>query len=154
MIKKIGISIYSYENILKLYKLIKFDVIQAPINIFDNRCDKFGKFILNNNIEVHARSVFLQGLFFLHHESLKGKKMEVIKKPLLKLRNYQRKSGYNMYDIALSHVFRKNYVKKIIVGVHNISQLKKIMNFKYINKMRKICRLSNNDVTLIDPRLW
>ena len=64
MIKKIGISIYSYENILKLYKLIKFDVIQAPINIFDNRCDKFGKFILNNNIEVHARSVFLQGLFF------------------------------------------------------------------------------------------
>ena len=154
IIKKIGISVYSYENLTKLYKLIKFDVIQVPINIFDNRCDKLKSFILKNNIEVHARSIFLQGLFFFNFEDLKKKKMILFKKPLSNLRSFQKKLRFNIYDIALSHVFKKSYVKKVIIGVHNISQLKKILNFNYVDKMKKINNLNINDNALIDPRLW
>lgn len=80
--------------------------------------------------------------------------MILFKKPLSNLRSFQKKLRFNIYDIALSHVFKKSYVKKVIIGVHNISQLKKILNFNYVDKMKKINNLNINDNALIDPRLW
>ena len=49
------------EEILKIFKP---DIIQCPINIFDNRLTKnnFLKRFSDKGIEIHARSIFLQGL--------------------------------------------------------------------------------------------
>ena len=63
-IAKIGISVYEVGEIKRILKFWKPEIIQMPINIFDHR------FIKNNflpklkklNIELHARSCFLQGM--------------------------------------------------------------------------------------------
>ena len=64
-ITKIGVSIYSEEQLQKIIDSFDIDLVQLPFNILDKRLKDSG--ILNNifsqGIEIHARSVFLQGLF-------------------------------------------------------------------------------------------
>ena len=71
-IKKIGISTYMNnlsDNIIKKYK---FDIVQVPYNIYDqSRSDNgFFRTLKDNNIEIHVRSVFLQGILLLNHKKL------------------------------------------------------------------------------------
>ena len=50
-----------------LGSFIKPEVIQIPLNILDTRLYRSGvtRKLHSKNIEIHARSVFLQGLFYL-----------------------------------------------------------------------------------------
>ena len=64
IIEKIGLSIYN-PNELDLYlKNYNFEIVQAPLNIFDRRIINSGwlKKINEKGIEFFARSIFLQGL--------------------------------------------------------------------------------------------
>ena len=67
IIKNIGISLYENDEIEYVLKnFYNFDFIQIPFNILDNENMRF-KHILDakkKNIKIHARSVYLQGLFF------------------------------------------------------------------------------------------
>ena len=64
IILKVGISSYYPEKIHKLFKIFKFDVVQVPLNIFDQRLlySKIYNLKSFKNIEIHVRSVFLQGI--------------------------------------------------------------------------------------------
>ena len=64
IIKKIGVSLYNFDNTFKIIRDIPIDVIQVPFNILDQRLleKKNLRFIKKNKIEVHVRSIFLQGL--------------------------------------------------------------------------------------------
>ena len=94
--QKIGVSIYTnqeFENALN-YDLI--DLIQIPFNLLDNFNNKGDliKKAKSKNIEIHARSVFLQGLFFKDHKSLKNSMKSItpyLKKLLAFVINIQKK---------------------------------------------------------------
>ena len=65
IINKIGVSIYSEKEFYELKKYYnKIDILQLPINIFDQRLidSNFLKRIKRYNIEIHARSIFLKGI--------------------------------------------------------------------------------------------
>ncbi|MES2854617.1 MAG: aldo/keto reductase [Bdellovibrionota bacterium] len=61
---KIGVSVYNQEQIDALWSKFKFDLIQLPLNIFDQRLFKSGAVqrLIDSGVEVHVRSVFWQGL--------------------------------------------------------------------------------------------
>ncbi len=69
LVEKIGFSVYSGEQIDKLLDLYDFEMIQVPVNVLDQRLIKGGelKKLKNKDIEVHARSIFLQGLLLMFH---------------------------------------------------------------------------------------
>ena len=152
-IRRLGISVYSFENIKKLYKNISYDVIQLPSNIFDNRSDNYKNFFKEKCIEVQARSVFLQGAIFLKKDSLNFKS-SFKNTELNKFINFCQKKSLNKYDVALSHVFNKKYIDKIIVGVHNKDQLNHILKFKQNKNTQFLKKFSSNNPKLIDPRKW
>lgn len=65
LVKKTGISVYDPNELLNLYdKIPEIDIVQCPVNILDQRFlqPNIQKFCMQNNIELHARSLFLQGL--------------------------------------------------------------------------------------------
>ena len=93
IINKIGISVYDFKNIKNLYKKFKYDVIQIPCNIFDNRSDKFEFFFSKNKIEVHARSIFLQGLAF-SNEKLLSYRFKKYSKIILSLQELTKKKKF------------------------------------------------------------
>ena len=49
------------------------DIIQTPFNLIDRNIEKLGYFskLKKRNIEVHVRSIFLQGLLLMKYEKLK-----------------------------------------------------------------------------------
>ena len=81
IVKKIGVSIYEEKELEEILKIFKPDIIQCPINIFDNRLTKnnFLKKFSDKGIEIHARSIFCKvyycrmGIKFLKNfQSLKS----------------------------------------------------------------------------------
>ncbi len=162
LIKKIGVSVYDKSQIKFLLRNFNFDLIQIPINIFDQRLLK-DDILLNlkrRGVEIYARSVFLQGLIFLDKNNL-PLKFKSIKKQLEKLNEISLKYNISKEEVALLFVNTINEIDKIVIGVEKIDQLQR--NVKILNKsenFNKIRILINfedffiEDTNIIDPRKW
>jgi len=72
MVKKIGVSAYSSKQIAAILGKFNIDIIQLPINIFDQHLfvDGWLEKLKNKNVEIHARSTFLQGLLLMPRTSI------------------------------------------------------------------------------------
>ncbi|KZL94100.1 aldo/keto reductase [Clostridium magnum] len=164
VINNIGVSIYDVpelELILKEYKdLINF--IQIPFNIFDQRWIK-GNLLENAKeagIEIGARSVYLQGLFFADKrkmDKIHSKTFYYVSKlnELCKLKNISKE------EALFSYVKEQLFIDYILIGCENKEQLEQ--NIKIFNKEVKftnierecICNnFSDIEKDIIDPRRW
>lgn len=161
-IKKIGVSIYDKSQIKFLLKNFDFDLIQIPINIFDQRLlmDDILVDLKKRGIEIYTRSVFLQGLIFLDKNNL-PLKFKSIKKQLEKLNDISLKFNLSKEEIALIFVSTINEIDKIVIGIEKIEQLKRNIkianNFKNFNKIKSIINFKYfaiEDEDMIDPRKW
>lgn len=157
IIEKIGVSIYNPEEvnlILNKFKPHKPDIIQLPYNIFDNRFQVTGvlKKLKKLKIEVHARSIFLQGLFFKDAESLPGY-FDKWKKEIKKFQ--KNKNDDIIYNICYNFVNNNKFLDKIIVGFKFPTEIKKFFKnieyppIKVFNKINLV-----NDVKLVNPNFW
>jgi len=161
-IKKNGVSIYEPYQLEFLVKYFDFDLIQLPINIFDQRfiTNKSLQRLKRKNIEVYARSIFLQGLLFLEENTL-SPKMKKFKNYLSRLNEISLKYNFSKEEIALLFVKAITEIDKIVIGVEKIDQLQR--NVKILSKsdsFNKIKTLINfkdffiKDANIIDPREW
>jgi len=161
-IKKIGVSVYDKNQIKFLLKNFNFDIIQIPINIFDQRL--LEKDILyslkKRNIDIHARSIFLQGLIFLNKDSL-PLKFKSIRKYLEKINKISLKFNISKEEIALLFINSISEINKIVIGLGKIEHLKK--DIKAVNRLEKLTKIERfinfqdlfiRDVKIIDPRKW
>ena len=75
LVDKIGISIYSPDELTIVLNKFQFDLVQAPFNPIDHRLITSGwlKYFEENNVELHVRSIFLQGLLVTHPSELPRK---------------------------------------------------------------------------------
>tara|TARA_X000000950_G_scaffold288490_1_gene405513 strand:- start:398 stop:1744 length:1347 start_codon:yes stop_codon:yes gene_type:complete len=156
LVKKIGISIYDFEILRKYEKKLKsLDVINLPYNIFDRRLEKreIIKIIKRNNFEIHARSVFLQGILTKKFKKLPSFFVQW-KKHFIKWENFLKKNKISAYEFCLLFVLKNQLISKIIVGFENKKQLN---NFTTI-KLRKIKNMPKFNISknsnLIRPDLW
>jgi len=154
LVSKIGISIYNSNQIKKALKIFKPDIIQLPLNVFDQRLIKDGtlKLLTDQNIEIHARSIFLQGLFFIKKNNLHPYFNPWEKQ----ITNFQYECKLNKITplkAALSFVINIPEVSKCIVGVNNLNQLDEILDS--IKKPKIIYKdFSINNENLINPINW
>ena len=64
-IKKYGFSLYFTEHLEYLLENnISFDLLQVPVSLFDQRFVKYFPILKDKGVEIHARSIFLNGLYF------------------------------------------------------------------------------------------
>ncbi len=71
-VEKIGISIYSPDELAALMPRYRIDLVQAPFNLIDQRLKTSGWLarLKQNDIEVHTRSAFLQGLLLMSQSAI------------------------------------------------------------------------------------
>ena len=152
---KIGVSIYDFSVLDKILKKFKFNLIQAPFNILDQRLVEKGwlKKLKKRKIEVHARSIFLQGILLLKHNQL-PKKLIKLNKKLIEWENWLKKNKLNSLQVCLSFVLNQHQLDGIIVGYNNTNQLKQILKLKQIKNNFSLPNLNIKDKKLIDPREW
>ena len=70
IINKIGFSFYTLNELNQVLNIFKPDMVQVPINIFDQRFldKKIIKKLIKSKIEIHARSIFLRGNLIENNE--------------------------------------------------------------------------------------
>lgn len=158
LIKKIGVSLYSVDQLKVVVNDSSVDLIQLPVNVFDLSADKM-ELLRRARIsgkEVHARSVFLQGLFLRDPEMLTGNLFSF--RPYLEKLNYFTKQmDIDLKKYALNFVLHQQCIDRIILGVERVEQLQEnlslmIDNFD-ISKCPKI-ELADQDMYLLNPSNW
>ena len=158
LIDMTGISLYNFSDIIDILKNYNFDFIQIPYNILSNKkkFDKIFKISSDNGKKIFARSVFLQGLFFIS-ESNFPKKLIPLKKHIISLKSYCEKNNIGLNELALNYVTRNSSIDGVILGVDNLSQL--INNIKIsisTHNIQKsfINRINVNEESLLNPSNW
>ena len=156
IVKKIGISIYDPAELEKIFSTFKIDIIQIPINIIDRRIYNTGwlKKLYEANIEIHARSIFLQGLLLLPKKKIPAKFKRwsnLTDKWHFKLEEKKNSA----LQICLSFIFSMPYIKYIILGVENTNHLKNIISTKLVKINNKDWQfIECDDENLINPSNW
>jgi aryl-alcohol dehydrogenase-like predicted oxidoreductase len=155
IVQKIGLSAYSPDEISMIIDKYDFDLIQLPFNIFDNRliCEDFLKKLKTKNIEVHVRSVFLQGLLLMDLDKI-PKKFVNWKKDFQNLDDWIKTIGFTRLEACISYVKSFKEVDKIVVGVENQKQLSEILNSYKSKAVFNFPKFDIHDEKLINPGMW
>lgn len=158
-INKIGYSLYNPEQLEKLLKLgLNPDIIQVPFSLLDRKFEPYFKELKSNNVEIHCRSVFLQGLYFLDLNKIPTK-LEVLKPSLLTLHQVAKNAKIEMVDLALNYVLENKFVDKVVIGVENAKQLEQsISSSLHWKEDKEIFEAINNikvvNKELLNPANW
>lgn len=151
-----GVSVYSCRDIEKIIKNYKIDFVQIPFNLFDQSLLKknFYKKLQNKKIDIHIRSIFLQGLVFIDYKKEKNKKILKLTK---KINFFLEKKKHEKIRLLINFIKNYNFYKKIVIGVNSLNQLKEIIEmFERKNNYNKsqFLQYKRSDKFLIDPRNW
>ena len=158
LIEKIGISIYTEQQIDRILNLFIPDIIQVPINIFDQRLIESGHLrkLKNMGIEIHARSIFLQGLLFMEPKDL-PKYFSPIHDHFIFYNRFLESNRLTKLQAALLFVNQIKEIDVVIVGVSSVSELNEIIaatdiinSFKHVD-MSALRILHEN---MINPSNW
>ena len=152
LVNKIGFSIYTPEQVDFLLKNFDFDLIQVPFNIFDNRLIQGGQLQALNNkgVEVHARSIFLQGVI-LDFNNLSNY-FSPWKKEFSIYQETVKDNGLSLLECALNFVLNIREIDKVLVGVNSERQLKEII--QAVKRRSNLSAYPINDINLLNPSLW
>ena len=156
MVKKIGVSAYSSKQIAAILGKFNIDIIQLPINIFDQHLfvDGWLEKLKNKNVEIHARSTFLQGLLLMPRTTIPTYFLPIKEKIELFSKSAQELS-LSKLELALGYVMGINEIDKIVVGVNTIEQLREIIEATQV----KVNPMEFTDVSIdnpiyTNPSLW
>lgn len=157
-IKKIGVSLNSNEEIIEVLRNSDIDLIQLPFNMLDNSIRR--KNVLNEakskGVEIHTRSVFLQGLFFKNENDLVGN-ISLLKEGMIQIKNIVSKER-DINKLALQYVINKPYIDSVLLGVDSVDQLEK--NLSCINKAlpnkieQYIDNINISEISMLNPANW
>ena len=151
LVKKIGFSLnepFELEKILE--KGFVPDLIQIPFNYFDLRFKNLIQRVKKDfKIEVHSRSVFLQGLFFMNPNELNSF-FDPIKLELVEFKKNQVNPGASLLAYALNQEF----IDHVIIGVNTLEQLEE--NIFNLTKLNFILEDNQIDIPndILIPSRW
>ena len=125
LVKKMGVSVYHTNQVEKILTHYKIDLIKLPINVLNQSFLTGGYLsqLKSHNVEVHVRSVFLQGLLLMDKKQLIEENMVWASKYLDILRNFAQYELVDLKSFALNAVLRKVPHSNVIIGVESAKQL-------------------------------
>lgn len=155
LVEKIGFSAYNSNQINTGLNLFKPDIVQLPFNVFDQRLLNDGtlNILKNQKIEVHARSIFLQGLLTMNPSQI-PKYFYKWKILLERWHSYCMDVGSSPKSVALSFSASQHLIDKVIIGVEKASQLREIINLPSDNENFNLSFLACEEENLINPSFW
>ena len=120
---KIWLFSHSEEDIIKGIKFYIPDVIQLPINILDSSLYTNGTLrkLKDLNIEIQARSIFLQGLFYLPDKVIQKKFSDAVG-VIDKLKAISNCHQLTLPELSFKWVNSLQEIDSLIIGIENADQ--------------------------------
>lgn len=157
--RKIGASVYSGNEIDQLLGRYDIDIVQLPINAFDLRLVDGGQLdrLATREVEIHARSIFLQGLLLLPPEQLPAK-FAALAPSLVQMRQAFAQADLTIMEGLFASVFRHRMIDRVIVGAASLREFQEIVST--VNRSATLqsdhasWRWPISDERLLNPALW
>lgn len=155
--KKIGVTVYSPKETMDVINMFPIDLVQLPCSILDQRFVRSGTIeeLSRRGIEVHARSIFLQGLLFMEPEGLSSY-FDEIKPCLINMHNIATSNDIPIVKLALEYIKSISGIDKIVVGVNNIGHMRDILK-AYISTFEcdvDFEQFAIDDEKFVNPSKW
>lgn len=154
-VEKIGVSVYDSMQVDALLKRFKPDLIQLPFSVMDQRMLTSGHLerLKNEGVEIHVRSVFLQGLLLMPLSDIPTF-FEPVRPLLTRWHAAAQEQGLTVNQAALSFVKNIPYVDTVLVGLDNLAQFHSCISDFTIDMNFDATGLTCNDPVFVNPSLW
>ncbi len=153
--QKIGISVYDPAELEQILCEYSFDIVQLPLNILDGRMLHTGWLarLKAAGIEVHARSLFLQGLLVMSGESRPNKfnRWSFIWD---EWDRWLKASDLTPIEACLRYGYSLPELDKLVIGVDSVQQLREALavSCEPLNSLPDFP--ANIEPTLVNPSVW
>jgi len=156
IVSKVGVSIYSPEILAAISGIVKLDIIQVPFNVFDQQIllSGWSDKLKSAGVEIHTRSVFLQGLLLMQRSSLPEYFIKYWSAHFDAWYRFLNSNGADALEVALKFALHQDWIDKIVVGVDSVSQLDALIEIQKSSERIDFPMLGCNDPNLINPSKW
>ena len=155
-VQKVGVSVYAEDDVDDLLSRYPLQLIQAPVNVFDQRLVRSGALrrCKERGLEVHARSVFLQGLLLMDAEELPAYFHPYVDR-IVGFHRYIRLHGLAPLEAALAYVNELDEVDAFVCGVNDCAQLLQLVS-AVLGQSRRLdfASFASSDPGLVNPARW
>jgi len=154
-VKKIGVSIYDFDELRRILDRYTIDIVQVPFNCIDRRLVQSGSLsrLSKMNIEVHVRSIFLQGLLVMQRDERPDYFMRW--RSLFDIWDrWIADHGIHPVEASLSLPIAFSEIDRIVVGVDDLDQLNQILDLAKLRGPLPPTSLACDDLNLINPTMW
>jgi aryl-alcohol dehydrogenase-like predicted oxidoreductase len=124
LIERVGVSVFASDEPVGLVRRFRPDLIQAPVSLLDQRLIVSGALneIAGMGVEVHLRSIFLQGLLFLPPDHM-PQSLRSSAGPLSRVRRLIAEGRSDPLQAALGFALSRPEADSVIVGAANLGEL-------------------------------
>lgn len=128
LFQKIGVSCYGSDEPVHLARRFRPDLIQLPCSLLDQRPDRDGtlRALADLGVEIHLRSIFLQGLLFLDRDQLPPALGDAGPR-LSRIRRALAEAGADPLQAALAYAQTRTEASAVILGVTSAAELRAIL---------------------------
>jgi aryl-alcohol dehydrogenase-like predicted oxidoreductase len=156
LIEKAGVSVYAPEAAVALAGRYPVDIVQAPYSVFDQRMRTSGAFaaLAERGVEIHVRSVFLQG-FALADPAALPPGLAAHRGLLERFRAAAAAAGATPLQLALTAVLGEAAVARAVLGVDGPAQLEEILAAARAPAPDvDLSGCASGDLALLNPSTW
>jgi aryl-alcohol dehydrogenase-like predicted oxidoreductase len=156
LVGQIGFSIYSPQDLPDLLQVLRPNLVQAPFSVFDQRLLKSGWLdrLTDAGVEIHARSVFLQGLLLMTRE----RRPAFFDRWNELWQNWDaliEAHGGNALAVCIGFVRAQSGIARIVLGIDNLVHLEQVLTTWHDSvPVRGAVELSCDDLELVEPFRW
>lgn len=156
IIDRVGLSVYTAAEIERALAVWKFDLIQLPLSVFDQRLleSDIVQHLIDQGVEVHVRSVFLQGSLLMAPDRLPDH-LSGLAAPLARWRMELGSRGVTPLEGALGFLAARTEAARAIVGVRSVAEFEEVWE-AVTNPIADLPYedFAVHDSALVDPRQW
>jgi len=155
LVRKIGASVYTAEQIDRILNRYQIDLIQIPLSVFDQRLLRSGhiKRLKELTIEIHARSVFLQGALLLPPDKLPPH-FAAAGKLIQQYHRAVQEADVSLSAAALNFVSQIPEIDCILIGVNSVQELQENIATFRCDVALPYDRFAIDDEVIVNPSLW
>ena len=153
IIERFGVSIYAPNELDGIIGKFNIDVVQAPLNVFDRRIIGVTDQLSALNIEVHVRSVFLQGVLIANPKD-RPQRFQPWSEHFARFDEWVHSTGMSAMACCLGFALQQPGVTKLVIGTTSKESLAEIMTSIPNIHLEVPADLQSSSEQLIDPRVW
>lgn len=156
LVRRIGSSVYTGDQIDALLSRYELDLVQVPFSVLDQRLISGGHLrrLKDRGIEIHARSVFLQGALLMAPQDLPPA-LAAARAHLERYRRRLAELRLSPVEAALGFALSIPEIDVAVCGMESLAQLEELVRAASRRAdFQALAEFALDDARIVNPALW